>query len=391
MLENCVFPVHNPPVSLHVLIAPDKFKGTLTALEAAKAIARGWRAVRPEDQLTQLPISDGGDGFGPLIANPLNALPITIPSKDAAGNEIEALIWQTVDHLTLIESANLIGMTILTEEQLSPFAFDSSGLGLALQSDRIQNGSHCIIGIGGSATNDGGFGMAKTLGWHFLDGDDQEINHWPDLVQLKKIIKPNFSKGYLCNLKSITVAVDVQNPLLGPNGCTRIYGPQKGLCEEDLPRAEAALTRLAEVWASQTGEDAAKLPGAGAAGGLGFGLHCFAGAEIRSGFDIFTETTGLEKILQEVDIVTTGEGTMDRQTVMGKGVGELAKMARAKDCRCLGMAGRLEDHLELNDHFEQCCALTEITSQEEAKQNAEQWLEKLAAETAGTISETGPM
>ena len=391
MLENYVFPVHNPPVSLHVLIAPVKFKGTLTAPEAAKAIARGWRAVRPEDQLTQLSISDGGDGFGPLIANPLNALPITILSKDAAGNEIEALIWQTVDHLTLIESANLIGMAMLTEKQLSPFAFDSSGLGLALQSDRIQNGSHCIIGIGGSATNDGGFGMAKTLGWHFLDGDDQEINHWPDLVQLKKIIKPNFSKGYLCNLKSITVAVDVQNPLLGPNGCTRIYGPQKGLCEEDLPRAEAALTRLAEVWASQTGEDAAKLPGAGAAGGLGFGLHCFAGAEIRSGFDIFTETTGLEKILQEVDIVTTGEGTMDRQTVMGKGVGELAKMARAKDCRCLGMAGRLEDHLELNDHFEQCCALTEITSQEEAKQNAEQWLEKLAAETAGTISETGPM
>ena len=169
-------------MSLHVLIAPDKFKGTLTAPEAAKAIARGWRAVRPEDQLTQLPISDGGDGFGPLIANPLNALPISIPSKDAAGNEIEALIWQTVDHLTLIESANLIGMAMLTEEQLSPFAFDSSGLGLALQSDRIQNGSHCIIGIGGSATNDGGFGMAKTLGWHFLDGDDQEINHWPDLV-----------------------------------------------------------------------------------------------------------------------------------------------------------------------------------------------------------------
>ncbi len=390
MLENFVFPTHNPPVSLHVLIAPDKFKGTLTAPEAARAIARGWRAVRPEDKLTQLPISDGGDGFGPLIANPLNALSTTIPSKDAAGNEIEALIWQTVDHLTIIESANLIGMAILTEEQLSPFAFDSSGLGLALQSDRIQNGSHCIIGIGGSATNDGGFGMAKTLGWHFLDGDGREINHWPDLVHLKEIIKPNFREQYLCNVESISVAVDVQNPLLGPNGCTRIYGPQKGLCEEDLPRAEAALTRLAEVWASQTGEDAAKLPGAGAAGGLGFGLHCFAEAKIRSGFEIFAETAGLEEILQEADIVTTGEGTMDRQTVMGKGVGELAKMARAKDCRCLGLAGHFEDHLELNDHFEQCRALTEITSQDEAQQNPTQWLEKLAAETAEKISETEP-
>jgi len=232
--------------------------------------------------------------------------------------------------------------------------------------------------------------MAKTLGWRFLDGDDQEINHWPNLVQLKKIIKPNFSEGYLCNLKSITVAVDVQNPLIGPNGCTRIYGPQKGLSEEDLPRAEAAITRLAEVWASQTGEDVAKLPGAGAAGGLGFGLHCFAGAKIRSGFEIFSETTGLEEILQEADIVTTGEGTMDRQTVMGKGVGELAKMARVKNCRCLGLAGHLEDQLELNDHFEQCRALSEITSHKKAQQAPAQWLEKLTAETAGKINETGP-
>ena len=304
-----------------ILIAPDKFKGTLTAWQAAKAISRGWKKARPDDKLTQLPISDGGDGFGPLMANALYASPITIDSKDATGNKIEASIWQTDDRVTLIESANLIGLSMLPKEQRNPFTVDSAGLGLALQSDAAQNSSHCYIGIGGSATNDGGFGMATALGWSFRDKDQQSISSWPNLAQLISIKPPDTQLSF-----PLTTAVDVQNPLLGPNGCTRVYGPQKGLRGEDIPKAEAALTRLVEVWEAQTGEDAASLPGAGAAGGLGFGLHCFTGAEIRSGFEIYAEAAGLEELLSETDVVVTGEGAMDRQTVMGKGVCELAKM-----------------------------------------------------------------
>ena len=363
-----------------ILIAPDKFKGTLTAGQAAKAIARGWKAARPKDKLTQLPISDGGDGFGQLMANALHASPISIDSKDATGNKIEALIWQTDDRVTLIESANLTGLAMLPEKQRNPLAVDSAGLGLALQSDAAQNSSHCFIGIGGSATNDGGFGMATALGWSFINKDQQPISSWPDLTQLRSIQSPETQLSF-----PVTTAVDVQNPLLGPNGCIQVYGPQKGLREEDIPEAEAALTRLAEVWESQTGEDAAGLPGAGAAGGLGFGLHCFAGAEIRSGFEIYAEAAGLEELLHETDVVVTGEGAMDRQTMMGKGVGELAKMARENDCRCIGLAGKVEDHPTLTEHMNDCRALTDLTSFAEAKKDAAQWLEKLARDTAQTL------
>ena len=365
---------------LSVLIAPDKFKGTLTAKQAANAIASGWKEARPKDRLTQLPISDGGDGFGPLMANALPASPITIRSKDAAGKKIEALIWQTDNRVTLIESANLTGLAMMPEEQRNPFAVDSTGLGLALQSDAAQDSSHCFIGIGGSATNDGGFGMAATLGWSFLDKDQQPISSWPDLAQLKSIKPPETQLSF-----PVTTAVDVQNLLLGPNGCTRIYGPQKGLREKDIPKAEAALTRLAEIWEAQTGEDAASLPGAGAAGGLGFGLHCFAGAEIRSGFEIYAEATGLPAKLAEADMVVTGEGTMDRQTVMGKGVGELAKLARENNCRCLGLAGKVENRPALTEHMEDCRALSDLTSLAEAQSTAAQWLEKLARDTAQTL------
>jgi len=367
-------------VACKILIAPDKFKGTLTAWQAAKAISRGWKTARPEDKLTQLPISDGGDGFGQLMANALHASPITIVSKDAAGNKIEVSIWQTNDRVTLIESANLIGLSMLPKEQRNPFTVDSTGLGLALQSDAAQDSSHCYIGIGGSATNDGGFGMANALGWSFLDKDRQPISSWPDLAQLESIKPPDIQLSF-----PLTTAVDVQNPLLGPNGCTRTYGPQKGLREEDIPKAEAALTRLAEVWEAQAGEDAATLPGAGAAGGLGFGLYCFGGAEIRSGFEIYAEAAGLPAKLAEADMVVTGEGTMDRQTVMGKGVGELAKMARENDCRCLGLAGKVEDRPGLTEHMEDCRALTDLTSLVEAQSNAAQWLEKLAREAAQTL------
>ena len=380
-LENSCHWPQTDGVAYKILIAPDKFKGTLTARQAAKAIARGWKAARPKDKLTQLPISDGGDGFGPLMANALHASPIPIESKDAAGNKIEALIWQTDDRVTLIESANLTGLAMLPEKQRNPLAVDSAGLGLALQSDATQNSSHCFIGIGGSATNDGGFGMATALGWSFINKDQQPISFWSDLAQLKSIKSPKSQPSF-----PLTACVDVQNPLLGPNGCTRVFGPQKGMREEDIPKAEAALTRLAEVWEAQTGEDAASLPGAGAAGGLGFGVHCFAGSEIRSGFEIYSEAAGVVAKLAETDVVITGEGTMDHQTIMGKGVGELTKLAINHNCRCIGLAGNITNRTLLLKHVENCRALTDITTLADAKKDAAQWLEKLAHDTAQSLN-----
>jgi len=371
-----------------ILIAPDKFKGTLSATEAAKAIASGWQTARPDDELIQLPISDGGEGFGSLMAKALNGTETLIPAVDVFGQKKTVPLWLTPEGTALIESANLIGLALIPQPHRAPLTLDSAGLGVALKSDTLTHCQHCIIGIGGSATNDGGFGVARKLGWQFRNETGQEIEWWLDLTSLNTITEPKGGHLRADNLDSVTVAVDVQNPLLGPEGCTHVYGPQKGLKEEDLPRAEAALARLAEVWKSRTGEDAASLAGAGAAGGLGFGLHCFAGAKIRSGFEVFAEAVDLSAKLEEADVVITGEGAMDRQSVMGKGVGELSRLAQTNGCRCLGLAGHLDQHSGLEAHFEQCHALTEITSRSEAEQNAAHWLEKLSTEAAKNFSET---
>ena len=361
-----------------ILIAPDKFKGTLSAPQAAKAIARGWKAARPDDTLTQLPISDGGDGFGGLMAEALGGDSLLVETQDAAHAPTIAPCWMVCESGTaIIESANILGLAMLADDKRQPLALDSRGLGIVLRDERFTESRQRIVGIGGSATNDGGFGLARELGWRFENDRGEAICAWVDLVDLQKIHPPE------TELTGETiVAVDVQNPLLGPNGCTLVFGAQKGLREEDIPKAEAALGRLAKVWVAQTGEDAASLPGAGAAGGLGFGLHCFAGAEIRSGFEIFAEAAGLEALLREADLVITGEGAMDRQTVMGKGVGELAKRARANDCRCVGLAGMVKDRPALAEVLDDCRALTDLTTVAEAEEDAALWLEKLARETA---------
>lgn len=373
--------IYPPPLPLSILIAPDKFKGTLTAPQAAKAIARGWRAARSEDSLTLLPISDGGDGFGALMAEAIGADSLAVETQDAAHAPTTARCWMLRNSGTaIVESANIIGLAMLAAEKRRPLELDSCGLGIVLRDKKFAECRQRIIGVGGSATNDGGFGMARELGWGFEDNQGEPILTWIDLVNLKKIHPP---KSELAG--ETIVAVDVQNPLLGSEGCTRVYGPQKSLREEDIPKAEAALGRLAEVWESQTGEDAANLPGAGAAGGLGFGLHCFAGAKIQSGFEIFAEAAGLDALLCEADVVITGEGAMDRQSVMGKGVGELAKRAGANGCRCIGLAGRVEDRPTLAGYLDDCHALTNLTSAAEAEADAARWLEEVAREVANGL------
>ena len=368
-----------------VLIAPDKFKGTLSALEAAQAIATGWRQARPEDTLILQPISDGGDGFGVLLAEALNGKLTSCEASNAAGQMIIATYWLTPDQTALIESANVIGLAMLEPSERAPLGNDSTGLGQVIQHATTNGAKRLIIGIGGSATNDGGFGMARGLGWEFLDSANNPLPEWPALTQLNSIVQPLNRP-----LPPITTAVDVQNPLLGPNGCTRIYGPQKGLNESELPIAEDALKKLARIWKQQTETDAAQLPGSGAAGGLGFGLHCFANAELQPGFELFARTVRLVEKLAEADIVITGEGGMDCQTVMGKGVGELAKLARQHDCRCLAFAGTVSDEATLESDFEQCSGLTELTSCTEAIAHPARWLQALAQRTAEHLTETEP-
>ena len=270
-----------------ILIAPDKFKGTLSAREAAEAIARGWARVRPDDEVVTVPVSDGGDGFGSVLAEAAGALPRETVTVDAARRPRTAPWWWSPGRsVAVVETAQVVGLALMPPRVFHPFDLDTFGIGAVLQ-DAVDAGvRECWVGIGGSATNDGGMGLARAMGWEFLDKAGHGIERWPDLVGLHGVRRPTMPRLDGCRL---TVAVDVDNPLLGPAGCSRIYGPQKGLRPEDMERAEAALGRLAEVMAAELGVDMASWPGSGAAGGLGFALRAFLGARAESGFEMVAQ------------------------------------------------------------------------------------------------------
>ena len=366
---------------MRVLIAPDKFKGTLTAREAAEAMARGWRKARPEDLLELLPISDGGDGFGQVMGELLGAKPRQIKTIDAAHRPCSAAWWWDAKSKTaIVESARVIGLAMLPKGRFHPFDLDTFGLGAVLKTAQRAGAKLIIVGIGGSATNDGGFGMARALGWKFLDRNHDAIEHWTDLDRLVEVHKP-FSPLSA----RITVAVDVQNPLLGLRGASRVYGPQKGLRSEDFAKAERCLGRLATILKQQHRLDAARNPGAGAAGGLGFGLMVFASARFQSGFALVEKHSKLKQKLKRVDFAVTGEGAIDRTTAMGKGCGEVARLCRSLQIPCLGLGGRVIPSTQVRRMFAELGGLTDLTSPEEACRRPAVWLRQLAEKTAANL------
>jgi len=368
---------------VNVLICPDKFKGTLTAEAAAEAIAAGWKKSRPKDHLVLLPVSDGGDGFGAIMARMLNARIVKLKTVNAAQQPIDSSWWwEPKSKLAIIEAAAIGGLAMLPKGTFHPFDLNSYGLGAALQAAAKKGARKALIGIGGSATNDAGFGLARSLGWKFLDGDGFEIIEWLKLSQLQQIVPPKRRKI----IPSITVAVDVNNPLLGAKGCSRVYGPQKGLRPQDMKPAEAALRRLASVLKKQLGLGDISEPGVGAAGGLGFGLSVFTGAKLKPGFDLVARQAGLKKLIRESDLVITGEGAIDRQTLMGKGTGEIAVLCRTAKVPCVGLAGMVEDKKRAKRLFTDTSALLDITTEKAAMGDSARWLAKLSSTVAQTLA-----
>ena len=365
---------------LKVLVAPDKFKGTLTAYEATDAIAQGWKKARPRDELILHPISDGGDGFGEILSRSLGTKPQAEKTVDAAHRPCSAMWWwHEATQTAIVESAQVVGLTQLPPGKYHPFELDTCGVGEVLQAAARQGARRCIIGIGGSATNDGGFGMATSLGWQFFNTHDEKIIRWTELHSLAQVRPPDAREL----IPEIIVAVDVQNPLLGPNGCTRVYGPQKGLREQDFEFAERCLEQLAQILQKELHFDYADEPGAGAAGGLGYGLLCFTGARLAPGFKLFAEYAGLEKQLREVNVVLTGEGAIDSSTLMGKGTGELAAMCRARQLPCIGFAGVVAGAESATKLFTNVHALTpEFVRREEALREPGKHLERLVSGVA---------
>jgi glycerate kinase len=372
-------------MSLRVLVVPDKFKGTLTAQAAAELIAKGWREARPGDHLELLPMSDGGDGFGEVLGSLFPVEVRTVSTVDASRQPRQAnWWWEPKSKTALIESAQVIGLALLPPGKYHPFELDTFGLGAVVQAALAVGAQRCLVGIGGSATNDAGFGLARSLGWTFRDNHQKAIEKWTELAALSQLLPPT-SRGVW---PEVLVGVDVQNPLLGPTGATRIYGPQKGLRPEDFPLAESCLERLAKIVEHDLRLAAAAEPGTGAAGGLGFGLRCFLNASLESGFNLFARYARLEERIRAAQLVITGEGAIDASTLMGKGVGEIASLCQKCGVPCLGLAGTLVElptAASTPPKFTRVAGIApRLTTPDEAKRDPGIWLPRLAAEAART-------
>ena len=323
---------------MRILVAPDKFKGSLGAAEVAQHIAAGLREALPDAVITTLPIADGGEGTASVICSAAGGEWHNCAVHDALGNIVTAR-YCTIDRgrTAVMEMSEAAGLWRVPESQRNPETASSSGVGEMLLDAMHRGAQQIVIGLGGSATNDGGTGMARALGFRFLNAKSNDVGGAvTDLLQLHRIESPPELR---LRLPRITAAADVRNPLLGPRGATRTYAAQKGADAGQIERLELALGHLADVAARAFGSDAREKPGSGAAGGLGFGLITFCGASIRSGFDVVAERVALDAAVRDADIIVTGEGCIDAQTLEGKAPAGVAKLARKYGKRVVAVPG----------------------------------------------------
>jgi glycerate kinase len=369
---------------VRILIAPDKFKGALSAREVAENIAAGLREVLPDAEIDIVPMADGGEGTAEVISNALGGSWLKCNAHDPIGREIEARYgWVDKNKIAVMEMSEAAGMRLLTENERDPLRATTFGVGEMILTAQRRGAADIILGLGGSATNDGGFGMARALGFRFFTNKRaRELRSAVgELSKLEQIDQPR----KLSSPRILAVA-DVRNPLLGKNGATRIFGPQKGVTPDEIEKLERALAKLAEVVAKQFGFDYRDKLGAGAAGGLGFGLMSFCGATIRPGFDVVAESVGLEAKMKDVDLVITGEGSLDRQTLEGKTPAGVARLARKLGKRVFAMVGRVTEDREARELFDGVYQNARAgLSQEENMKKAAELLRENARELAKAI------
>jgi glycerate kinase len=335
-------------------------------------------------------MSDGGDGFGMVLSDLLGATPQRVWTCDAAHRRRVARWWFHEGSKTgIIETANIVGLARLPPNRYHPFDLDTFGLGKVMAAAAARGCHRLLIGLGGSATNDGGFGMARALGWKFVTRQGAPITQWTESYKATQAHDPRqFSaKAAVLNLREMEIiaAVDVQNRLLGNRGATRIYGPQKGLKPSDFSIAERCLRRLALLAAGPRGTNLANLPGAGAAGGLGFGLAAFAGGRLVPGFELFAREVRLDERMKAADVVVTGEGGIDASTFMGKGAGQIVRRAGQLGIPCVALAGTVDRSCTGEHHFAILKGLTELTTFAQARSKPRAWLGRAAAEMAANL------
>ncbi len=358
-----------------LLIAPNAFKGSLSAAECARAIADGARDAAPEIQAILHPVSDGGEGLVEVLAGALGAdLIRTQVSGPLPGQRVEATWAMSGGQRTaIIEMASAAGLMLVSERRRDPKITTTYGVGELIREALNRGAASIIIGIGGSATNDGGAGMAEALGVRFLDQQGIEIPRGG--AALRSLARIDLSAlDRRLEETTITVACDVENPLTGAHGASRVFGPQKGASPEDVRLLDEALAHYGRHVAEASARDVLHIPSAGAAGGLGAGLLAFCHADLKRGIDIVLDATGFDEHLAAADLVITGEGKIDAQTRFGKAPAGVLRRARAAGKPVAALTGIIEgdrkDFLR-SDGFVDIIALVEgQTTPEEAMRHA---------------------
>jgi len=343
-------------------------------------------------------MADGGEGTAEAICESRGCSWVRCKGRDPLGREIDARYgWLEDEKLAVMEMSESAGMRRLSENERDPICATTFGVGEMILDAAKRGANEIIIGLGGSATNDGGFGMATAVRYRFFANGNELTGPVSELAKLTKIkaptvaadVSPADSTLQLTRLPpqlKIIAAVDVQNPLLGKNGATRVFGPQKGASKDELNILERALTKLADVVAREFDFDYRDRPGAGAAGGLGFGLMSFCGATIRPGFDVVAEAVGLESKMKGVDVVITGEGSLDRHTLEGKTPAGVARLARKLGKKVFAIAGRYDGNQQVHNLFDAVYQLARSgMSEKEQMKRAGELLREKARELAKSL------
>lgn len=344
----CIPARGRPPVK--IVIAPDSFKGSLSAPRVAEALAQGIRHVWPDAAIECVPLADGGEGTVEALVRATGGQVIDVSVTGPLGYPVEAFFGILGDGETaVIEMAAASGLPLVPPEERDPTKTTTRGTGELIRYALDAGCRRMIIGIGGSATNDGGVGMAQALGASFRDERGEELG--PGGLALADLATIDLARlDSRIQDVEIVVACDVDNPLYGPRGASAVYGPQKGATPEMVEQLDRALRRLAEVIQRELGLDVQQIPGSGAAGGLGAGLVAFLGARLVSGIDIVLDAVNFQERIRGADVIVTAEGGVDRQTAFGKAPSGVLRAARSLGIPVVVVGGSLaDDAVELYD------------------------------------------
>ncbi|WP_237664653.1 glycerate kinase [Sutcliffiella horikoshii] len=332
---------------MKIVVAPDSFKGSIESKEAAHIISRAIQDFDASIEVVEIPMADGGEGTVQAMLHILGGVEIICEVEDPLGRKINAGYgWLPIEKTAIIETASASGLPLLTKEELDPEMASTFGTGQLVKDALDRGAEKIIIGLGGSATVDGGVGLFQALGLRAMDVEGKTIERVRGKLNLIKGIDISNLDARLQQVK-IIVASDVTSPLLGPDGAVYVFGPQKGIRASKLEAFEAGMASFAEVMKKATNKDCTLMPGSGAAGGIGFILQSLVDVEFKSGLDLVVEMSDFRNHLTDTDLVITGEGKIDGQSILGKVPVGLSRIAKEKGIPVVAIAGGIGEDTDM--------------------------------------------